>query len=217
MITTEQIQKVEAEFLATKKRRSKILVSIRNLSVFLAALLTTSFLLREPMSVFTIVPAALAIFLTMGLFIDDWYDEDSPTGGIDEKTNYGCFATIAIPFFLLIAGYAATQVTIHSTELLLLPALAIIIWINYVYVKKSLTDNVYPYPFNCFTCCMKSEFGDTKHCPFCGFETASKNQLQALKQHVQRIHPEIMEITSLTTRRCSKCILGSSNRRHLSD
>ena len=208
VITTEQIQKVEAEFLATKKRRSKILVSIRNLSVFLAALLTTSFLLREPMSVFTIVPAALAIFLTMGLFVDDWYDENSPTFGVDEEANYGCFATVAIPFFLLIAGYAATQVTIHSTELLLLPALAIIVWMNYSYLKKRLSNNIYPHPYNCFTCCMKAEFNDTQHCPFCGFETKSKNKLQALKQHVQRIHPEIMEITSLPARRCSKCSMS---------
>ena len=205
MITTEQIQKVEAEFLATKKRRSKILVSIRNLSVFLAALLTTSFLLREPMSVFTIVPAALAIFLTMGLFVDDWYDENSPTFGVDEEANYGCFATVAIPFFLLLAGYAASQIEIHSPQLLLLPALAAIVGLTYIYLKGRLHNNTYPYPFDCFTCCMKSEFNDAKHCPFCGFETKSKEPLQALKQHVQRIHPEIMQVTSLTDRRCSKC------------
>ncbi len=211
MITAEQIRHIEAEFLDAKKRRSKILVLVRNISVFLAILLSTSFLLREPMSAFTVLPAALAVFFTMGLFVDDWYDENSPTFGVDEEANYGCFATIAIPFFVILAGYAATQVTIQAPELLLLPALAIIVWLNYGYLKKRLSHVAYPYPFNCFTCSMKSEFSDTQHCPFCGFETKSKNKLQALKQHVQRTHPEIMEITSLPTRRCSKCVSAQTH------
>lgn len=208
MITTEQIQNVEAEFLAEKKRRSKTLVLIGNWVTFFITLLVASYLLREPMSVFFIIPSAAAIFFIMGLFIDDWYDEDSPTGGIDEQANFGCFATVAIPFFLLLAGYAASQIEIHSPQLLLLPALAAIVALNYVYLKRRLYDITYPYPFDCFTCCMKSEFNDAKHCPFCGFETKSKEPLQALNQHVRRIHPEIMQITSLTDRRCSKCSQG---------
>ena len=158
------------------------------------------------MAIFFIVPAALALLLIGSLFDDhDWYDENSPTFGIDEEANWGCIATIAIPFFLLLAGYAASQIEIHSPQLLVLPALAIIVALTYIYLKKRLANNAYPYPFNCFTCCMKSEFNDTRHCPFCGFETKSKDPLQALKQHVQRIHPEIMQVTRLTDRRCSKC------------
>jgi len=207
VITIEQIRKVEAEFLAKKKQLSKTLLIIRNLVIFLVVVLVSSFLLREPSSIFFMIPAALTVFFIMGLFKDDddWYDENSPTGGIDEQANFGCFATIAIPFFLALTGFAIWKVEIHSPELLILPALALIVWVNYLFIRKRLSDRTYPYPFNCFTCCMKSEFNDTQHCPFCGFETKSKNKLQALKQHVQRIHPEITQITSLTARRCSKC------------
>ena len=208
MITIAQIENVESEFLAEKRRRSKNLVMVGNLVTFSITVLIASYVLREPMAIFFIVPVVIAIFLIAGLFVDDWYDEDSPTFGIDEEANYGCFATVAIPFFLLLAGYAASEIELHSPELLVLPALAIIVALTYVYLKKRLANNAYPYPFNCFTCCMKSEFNDTRHCPFCGFETKSKDPLQALKQHVQRIHPEIMRVTRLIDRRCSECSHG---------
>lgn len=206
MITTEQILSVEAEFLAEKKRRSKTLVLIRNWVSFFVTLLLSSYLLREPMSIFFIIPTGLALLFIASLFNDyDWYDENSPTFGVDEEANWGCIATIAIPFFLLLAGYTASQIEIHSPQLLLLPALAAIVALNYVYLKRRLSDITYSHPFDCFTCCMKSEFNDARHCPFCGFETKSKEPLQALKQHVKRTHPEIMQITNLTDRRCSKC------------
>lgn len=205
MITTEQIKNVEAEFLAETKRRSKTLVLMRNWVSFFITLLLASYLLREPMSIFFIVPSAAAIFVFWVDLFYDWDDYYSPTGGIDEKANWGCITTIAVPFLLLLAGYAASQIEIHSPQLLLLPGLAAIVALGYVYLKRRLSNNTYRYPFDCFTCCMKSEFNDARHCPFCGFETKSKEPLQALKQHVKRTHPEIMQITSLTDRRCSKC------------
>ena len=205
MITIEQIRKIDAKFFSEKRRCSKIIVLIGNWVSFTITLLLTSYLLREPMSILLLAPAAIAMFFVAGLFIDDWYDEESPTFGVDEEANFGCFATAAIPFFLLLAGYAASQIKIHSSQLLLLPALAIIVAVSYVYLKRHLSKKTYPYPFNCFSCCMKSEFGDTKHCPFCGFETKAKNQLDALKQHAQRMHPEITKVSSLTERQCSKC------------
>lgn len=209
MITTEQIQNVEADFFAEKKRRSKTLVLIGNWVSFSITLLLTSYLLREPMSIFFMIPATLALLVIASLFVDhDWYDENSPTFGVDDEANWGCIATIAIPLLLILAGYAASQIEIHSPQLILLPALAIVGVLTYIYLKKRLSKNAYPYPFNCFTCCIKSEFNDTKHCPFCGFETTSKTQLQALIQHVQRMHPEIVKMTNLTERRCSKCSDG---------